>query len=382
MPFFLFLFFLLMVAYAILIAWYQKAWNQVPEFTNSGARPVTFISVVIAARNEEENIPSLLDSLYEQDYSKALYEVIVIDDHSTDGTWRLLQEAHYKDLLLKPLKLSDQLKPEQRVTSFKKKGIETGIAAAQGKLIVTTDADCRFHPQWLSTIAGYYESTQAKFIAAPVVMKSSHTLLSVFQSLDFLTLQGITAASVYKRFHSMCNGANLAYEKEAFEAVNGFEHIDGIPTGDDMLLMHKIYRQYPDRVFYLKSKAAIVVTEPAATWNEFFNQRIRWASKADHYDDKRIFWVLLLVYLLNVCFLITALAAFWKNIWLFFLLLLLAAKILIEFPFVNTVAAFFGRQRLMKYFPFFEPLHIIYTIVAGWLGKFGGYEWKGRHIKR
>jgi hypothetical protein len=149
-----------------------------------------------------------------------------------------------------------------------------------------------------------------------------------------------------------------------------------------MLLMHKIYTRYPDKVFYLKSKPAIVVTEPMPTWKDFFHQRIRWASKADHYDDKRIFWVLLLVYLLNACFLVTAVASFWKNIWLFFLVLLLIAKILIEFPFVNTVAAFFGRQKLMKYFPFFEPLHILYTIIAGWLGKFGGYEWKGRRIKR
>jgi cellulose synthase/poly-beta-1,6-N-acetylglucosamine synthase-like glycosyltransferase len=379
MPFFLFLFFLLMVAYAVLIAWYHRAWNQVPEFINPGNKPVTFISVIIPARNEEKNIPALLDSLCGQDYPKTLFEVIIIDDHSTDATWQLLQQNTCNNLLLKPLRLREQ---EPGFISFKKKSIETGIASAQGQLIVTTDADCRFQPQWLSTIAGFYEARQAKFIAAPVAMKNTNSPLSIFQSLDFLTLQGITAASVYKRFHSMCNGANLAYEKAAFEAVNGFQHIDGLPTGDDMLLMHKIYTRYPDKVFYLKSKPAMVVTEPMPTWKDFFHQRIRWASKADHYDDKRIFRVLLLVYLLNACFLVTAVASFWKNIWLFFLVLLLIAKILIEFPFVNTVAAFFGRQKLMKYFPFFEPLHILYTLIAGWLGKFGGYEWKGRRIKR
>ncbi len=92
-----------------------------------------------------------------------------------------------------------------------------------------------------------------------------------FNQLDFLTLQGITAASVYKRFHSMCNGANLAYERSAFYEVNGFNNIDNIASGDDMLLMHKIFKQYPDKVFYLKNRHAIVTTEPSYTpGNNFF----------------------------------------------------------------------------------------------------------------
>lgn len=377
MPLFLFLFFLLMVAYAVLIAYYHRAWNKLPEFVAPETQATTKLSVVIAARNEAANIPALLQSLNDQQYSKSLYEVIIVDDHSTDDTWALLQQA--TDFKLIALQLEEQA---EGFKSYKKKAIETGIGAATGTLIITTDADCRFHPHWLQTIAAFYESNQAKLIAAPVSMNTHGTLLSVFQSLDFITLQGITAASVYKRFHSMCNGANLAYERAAFYEVKGFEQIDSLPTGDDMLLMHKIYKRYPGQVHYLKSAPAIVSTEPAETWKQFFHQRIRWASKANSYDDKRIFWVLFLVYILNLCFLGAAIACFWKNIWLFFLILLLLAKILIEFPFVNSVAIFFGRQRLMKYFPFLQPLHIFYTIVAGWLGQFGQYEWKGRRIKK
>ena len=382
MPLFLFLFFLLMVAYAILIAYYHKAWNHLPEFAATTQQPSTTISIVIAARNEAENIQGLLQSLHAQQYPKSLYEVIIVDDHSTDDTWALLNQANFIDLKLIPLRLAEHVDQNNILSSYKKKAIETGIGMATGTLIITSDADCRFHAHWLQTIAAFYGSTGAKFIAAPVSMNTHGTLLSVFQSLDFITLQGITAASVYKRFHSMCNGANLAYERSAFYEVKGFDQIDTIASGDDMLLMHKIYRAYPNDVHYLKSASAIVTTEPAATWKQFFHQRIRWASKADRYDDKRIFWVLLLVYLLNVCFLVAFVASFFKSIWLFFLLLLLLAKVLIEFPFVNSVAIFFGRQRLMKYFPFLQPLHILYTIIAGWLGKFGHYEWKGRRIKK
>lgn len=384
MPIFLLIFFLLMVGYAFLINYYHRAWNQLPLYhlPDTTTTPGTSISVVIAARNEENNLPVLLESLNRQRYPQALYEVIIVNDHSTDNTWSILQQAAYPELRLKPLNLSAHMDSENGTRSFKKKAIETGIREASGDLIVTTDADCHFGDRWLESIASFYEATQAKFIAAPVKITAHRSLLGIFQSLDFITLQGITGASVYRRFHSMCNGANLAYEKKAFEEVNGFAGIDQLPSGDDMLLMHKIYRQYPDRVFYLKAKEAIVSTEPAASWKDFFHQRIRWASKADSYDDKRIFWVLLLVYLVNVCFIVAAVASFWHNIWLFFCFILLAAKVLIEFPFVNAAAIFFEQSSLMKYFPFLQPLHILYTIVAGWLGKFGKYEWKGRVISK
>jgi cellulose synthase/poly-beta-1,6-N-acetylglucosamine synthase-like glycosyltransferase len=382
MPIFLFIFFLLMVGYAILINYYRRAWNQLPFFRLPGTMPQTLISVIVAARNEEKNIKGLLDSLNNQGYPKVLYEVIVVNDHSTDSTWTILEQAAYPGLQLTRLQLSDYIDNKEAIRSFKKKAIETGIGQAKGSLIVTTDADCRFGEQWLESIAAFYESTEAKFIAAPVKIGAPPSLLGIFQSLDFLTLQGITGAAVSRRIHSMCNGANLAYEKKAFEEVNGFDNIDNIASGDDMLLMHKIYKKYPTQVFYLKAKEAIVTTDPAITWKAFFHQRIRWASKADSYDDKRIFRTLLLVYVVNVCFLVAAVAAFWQNIWLFFCLILLLAKVLIEFPFVHAVAIFFDQRSLMKYFPFLQPIHILYTIVAGWLGKFGHYEWKGRTIKK
>ena len=146
--------------------------------------------------------------------------------------------------------------------------------------------------------------------------------------------------------------------------------------------MHKIFLKYPDEVFYLKSESAIVYSETQKTWKDFFQQRIRWASKADRYQDKRIFWVLLFVYLLNLCFIGMAFAALFRWVWLAILLLFLIAKVLIEFPFVNAVALFFRQERLMKYFPLLQPLHILYTIIAGTFGKFGSFEWKGRKIKK
>jgi len=392
----------LFIPYWALIAWYHRAWKAIPLFRpeRAGAQPSTRISVLVPARNEEANIGACIDSLLEQSYPKAQYEIIVIDDHSTDRTWEMISDLQHKAGHLMITQIPEPEAGAAPVRAHKKFAIETGVRMATGDLIVTTDADCRFHPDWLSTIAAFYEATGARFIAAPVRIgydppmspndssstsslqdKRRPSLLSIFQTLDFITLQGITGAAVYKNFHSMCNGANLAYTKEVFYEVGGFHGIDDIASGDDMLLMHKIYKRYPGKVFFLKNPQAIVSTGVEESWRGFLNQRIRWASKADRYDDRRIFWTLLLVYLVNISFLCLLIASFWEFDRLWSLLVLIVLKTLIEFPFVRSAALFFGQQQLMVWFPLMQPLHIFYTIVVGWLGKFGSYSWKDRRHK-
>ncbi|MEI9955738.1 MAG: glycosyltransferase family 2 protein [Ferruginibacter sp.] len=277
------------------------------------------------------------------------------------------------------------------MNSYKKKAIEIAIQQSSGELIITTDADCIAPKNWLQTIATFYQEKKPSFIVMPVAINCSNKFIEIFQALDFMTLQGITGASVHKKFHSMCNGANLAYTKKAFNTVNGFAGIDNIASGDDMLLMHKIFKQDANAVLFLKSKEVIVQTQPVHTIKEFFNQRIRWASKADKYDDKRIFGVLVLVYFFNVLLLALPFAALLKNIqylmlnaqcsrlelWLFLLLI----KTIIELIFLYPVANFFGKKKLLWWFPLMQPFHILYTVIAGWLGKFGSYKWKGRSVK-
>jgi cellulose synthase/poly-beta-1,6-N-acetylglucosamine synthase-like glycosyltransferase len=362
---------LLFVCYSILILYYWQSWKAIPDFKIS--LPVTniTISVIIPARNEENNIGQLLEALQRQIYPAALTEIIVVDDHSTDQTPNIVRQF----LDVKLIQVT-----EENINSYKKKAIETGIAAATGEFIVTTDADCIPPKEWLQTIVAFKKEKGSVFIAAPVVFDCNSSVVQLFQAMDFMILQGITGASVYKNIHSMCNGANLAYERKAFYEVNGFAGVDHIASGDDMLLMHKIWKQHPDRVHYLKSKDAIVATQPMKTWKAFFNQRIRWASKAKNYDDKRIIAVLLLVYLFNLSFLALGIAGFFCYHYWLYLSGLWIAKTLIELPFFLSVSRFFNKQWAAKLFFFFQPLHILYTIISGLFGQFGKYEWKGRKV--
>lgn len=358
--------------YGLIVIWYWIGWVKIPLYQDSGALPSVKVSVIIPARNEEENIGRLLDALTRQDYPPGLTEIIVVDDHSSDATAGIVRK--YPGIRLISL-------AAENINSYKKKAIETGIAAASGEFILTTDADCIPPKGWIKQMVSFAMEKNAVFLAAPVLMKSNSSLLQVFQSMDFMVLQAITGAVVHSKQMSMCNGANIAYSKEAFYKAGGFGGIDEIASGDDMLLMYKIWKQNPSGVHYLKSKEAIVTTLPQTTWKDFFNQRIRWASKATKYEDKRVFPVLLLVYLFNLGFGVILVAvficaAYWK-----WLLIFWAAKTLVELPLFITTAKFFNRLSTVKWFFLFQPLHILYTLFSGLLSRFGKYEWKGRRVK-
>ena len=367
---------LLLIPYSVLLLLYRYWWSKSATLTVPDSFiATTSFTILIPARNEERNIANCLQSIQQLNYPKELIEVIVIDDFSDDRTTGIVKQFAGVHVI----ELKGLLK--EKINSYKKKAIETGIEKARGNYIVTTDADCIVPANWLRNFAYIIEQKPTVFIAAPVAMKEESSLIKLFQSLDFLSLQGITAASVGAGFHSMCNGANLCYSREAFYKVGGFKDVDHIASGDDMLLMHKLYKQYPNEVHYCKATGSIVLTNPVETVAEFFRQRIRWASKADKYDDKRIFWVLLLVYLINVWFVVLFIAVCFNNSLWILLVTSLLFKTAIELVFLVPVARFFQKEKLLLWFPFAQPFHIIYTVIAGWLGKFGSYEWKGRMVK-
>ncbi len=373
---------ILLSGYCLLILQYRKWLLRLPLFQvdKKSTGPSTHFSIIIPARNEEANILDCLSSVLQQQYPSALFEVIVINDHSTDQTESIIRNMQQAHSNLQLLNLKDHLQGKQ-LNAYKKKAIELAIAQSQGNWIVTTDADCHVSPDWLKYLNAFICEQQPVFVAAPVMFTNNGSLISVFQLLDFMSLQGITAASVSAGYHTMCNGANIAYKKEVFYEVGQFRGIDQIASGDDMLLMYKIKQKYPNRLGYLYCHESIVTTAPMQDWKSFFNQRIRWASKADKYGDKSIFWVLALVYALNTALLVLLLMSpFVENGFTNWLVLVIV-KTLIELSFMIPIARFYQQTRALIWFPVMQPFHIIYTVFAGWLGKFGTYQWKGRTVK-
>ncbi len=395
--------------YLFIISLYLIGWKKTPIWEiPKDFEPNTFVSILIPARNEAENILNCLNSILNQNYPKTYFEIIVIDDFSDDETVEIV-ENYIKNLPtgtskavgrgslfpkgtpservrgagseIKIIRLADHIQ-ESQTQSFKKKAIEIGIQQSKGDLIVTTDADCFAQKSWLSLLVSFYEKQNLKFIAAPVNFHHEKNLLERFQSLDFSGMMCVTAAGIQLSLGNMCNGANLAYEKNAFYNVKGFEGVDHIASGDDMLLMQKIAAKYPGKIGFLKNQEATVLTNAKPTISTFLSQRIRWASKSTSYKEWRITFILSLVFFfcLNI-FISLLLIPFWGLFaffvfaWQFFL------KTIVDYIFLGTMTRFFNRKDLMLSYFQSQFLHIAYIVIVGILGNLvKKYEWKGRKV--
>ncbi|HKP32588.1 MAG TPA: glycosyltransferase, partial [Chitinophagaceae bacterium] len=183
---------LLFIGYAILIAYYHKGWRRTPEFfPDENFSANLKVGVIIPARNEEKSIGACLNSLVNQSYPKNLLEIIVIDDHSTDSTPKIVKS--FSEHTIRLISLVDHVDTE--INSYKKKAIEIAINSSNADWIITTDADSIASPQWIESMMAFQKSSGAELIAAPVKLMSKNNLLEIFQLLDFITLQGITAAA-------------------------------------------------------------------------------------------------------------------------------------------------------------------------------------------
>jgi cellulose synthase/poly-beta-1,6-N-acetylglucosamine synthase-like glycosyltransferase len=376
---------LLDLCYAFFFVLYIKHWKSLSYFKNTepalmGGVPKTFISVLIPARNEENNILPCIASILKNNYPKDLFEIIVIDDHSEDKTPQYVNDLKHPNVRLIELKNYIKLADNQ---PFKKRAIEAAIGESKGSLIVTTDGDCIIPPKWLWLIAAFYETKGKRFIAAPVNFHDEQSFFERFQSLDYVGMMGITGAGVEGKFMNMCNGANLAYEKKLFYDVKGFQGIDHVSSGDDMLLMQKVARQYPDTLGFLKNEEATVLTKAKPTIEEFLGQRLRWASKSSSYTEWYTVFQLVIVFLFcaSMIFNIVMGIFFQSN---FFLLagVSFLTKVVFDFIFLSMTTRFFNRQDLMKVFLPAQILHIIYIISVGlWSNFKKRYAWKGRVVK-
>lgn len=358
-------------AYVSLIGLYALGWSKISTWEISDDfDPFTKVSVLIPARNEAKSITRCLDSLLELNYPADLLEIIVINDQSTDET--ATKVSLYKDVEL--INLEDNL--------GKKGALSKGIDRATGTLIVTSDADCTFNVDWLSTIVSYYEEKKKKIIVAPVKFDGPRSFIEKFQTLDFIGMQGVTGASSYWQISNMANGANLAFEKAAFEKVDGYLNNMHIASGDDYFLIDKIAKAYPDGVGYIKSSAAVVRTRAENTFRQFIHQRVRWASKTSNNTDHRITAILSFLLLYNVLLVLAVVLGIVYNPTIFVLVAVaLFIKAAVDFLYLFSVSNFFNQRYLLWSFIPAQLFYYLYIPVIGIYSHFFSYEWKGRVIR-
>ena len=365
--------------YAVQIIQYAIGWMNT-KVTGSFS-PTRKIAVVIAVRNEEAMIEKCLNAVLNQNYPSHLFDVIVVDDFSEDGTVNHVKRISkiHSNVFLLQLDVADG--------TGKKAAIQKGILFTDATIIVTTDADCWMEKNWLATIAACFENNITKMVVAPVAFYNEKNMFEKMQSIEFMALIASTAGAIYYKKPIMCNGANLAYLRASFFDVKGFDGVDQISTGDDVLLMYKLCEKYPNDIRFLKDSKAIVYTYPKSNLMDFINQRKRWASKPFSLLNGATKYTSILVFLTNLLAtaLIISLFCLHKadvsHRFTIICLILLGIKCIIDFLLLFLASSFFGKHRLLIYFLPEQIIYMFYVVFIGLLSTTKSFSWKGRELK-
>jgi hypothetical protein len=337
---------------------------------------VPHFSVLIAARNEAENLPQLLRDLAAQTLPAAQFEVLIADDHSTDDTAALVTAAAQATVF------TLRLIAMPTGATGKKAALLAAQQAARAPWLVCTDADCRPGPGWLAAYAALLaQQPETNFISGPVLLTGPDTWFMTLMGLEFAGLVGVGAACLARQSPTMCNGANLAYRRTAFEAVNGFADHAHLASGDDEFLLHSIHARFPGTARFLFDAAAIVRTAAPPTLRALLRQRVRWASKWAHYRSAAPQRLALLVLGANVALAVGVVAALnWPGLWSWVAgaaVLKLGGDVRLLLP----VLTFLGRRRWLAGLLPLQLLYAPYALAVGLAGRRGGYEWKGRAVR-
>lgn len=322
-------------------------------------------SIIICGRNEANRITPLLESLAKINYPDNQYEILLVNDDSTDNTGALMRafcdqkdNRHY----LVHKKTGQSYKGKKGALNF-------GIQQAKYDIILATDADCIVQANWVRSMLGYFDENTALVQGYSPVKKRSD-FLSVYQQFDTLA-EGVTAAaSMYFNNPTHANARNFAFRKSVYNEVGGFSRISHVDTGDDFYLAKLIKTETEYDFRYNPEPSAFVFTEEVSNLKTYWHQQLRRNSKGFDLGWQFLLlggW-LLLFHLLLISLLI---AGQWSLFGL-----LLGGKFIAEFIPVLIGAIKFKEFRVLPFFPVLWLLYPLFYFSSQILGSFKFYRWK------
>ena len=361
--------FALTAVYVLILLWIIAGMNRLfPQKQTN--RPL--VSVIVAARNEEKNIRDLMTALIRQDYPKERFEIIIVNDGSTDDTAASVKQfqTNNDNTQIQLLTTSNRA----QVISPKKNAITLGVNHAAGEILLLTDADCIPPPGWVSGMARYFTPETGLVIGfSPNELPSLNSITNRLLALDSLSLAAVAAGTSGWGVPATCNGRNLAYRKKVFEQVGGFEKIKQFASGDDDLFLKLVLNNTDWKIQYALDAKLAVPTKTIKSFKQFFNQRLRHASKGFHYEWIKII-VLFYVYFFNLLLLFNLF--FLLHDFSFIPLVCLGMKAFVELLILCIFSARLQRRHFLTVFPLAAVLHLFYVVFFGALGQLKKFNWK------
>jgi biofilm PGA synthesis N-glycosyltransferase PgaC len=361
-----------MAMYSVMIIYAISGWKKLK--VEEETQPWLGVSILMAARNEAENIETVIRDIFNQSYAADLFELIVIDDHSEDETLSIASSLKNEFPNLKVISNDDGL--------GKKAALQTGIRQAKFETIATVDADCRVPSEWLISMTSHWVKNQTRMLLGPIVFQSNQTVLQQSQAMEMLAIMGLTGGFAAHQKPIMANGANLFFNKRSFEEIGGYGNSEN-PSGDDVFTMLQFSEKWPESVQFVKHYEAAVLTKAEATFSAFWQQRKRWLSKKSGYSSWLVKGTAIITYMANaatfVSFIaiIVAFGSFWTDrlMWVLFI------KTLLDLILTRTVSRDLQPHCGIANILVSELFVVVYVTFLGIFGNVRNYVWKGREIK-
>lgn len=331
----------------------------------------TRLAVVIPCRNEAGRLPELLQDLIPQGVGSDRAELLIVDDHSTDGTTDAAQKAIH-------LLSNARLIALQSEETGKKAALRRAVESSAADIFLCLDADVRVGPLWLSTASAWMQRPGIRMSAFPVAFSPCRNLPERWMTLEFTSLLAFTAGTIRAGWPVMCNGANFGFARDAWDARAIRSEL---ASGDDVFLLHHVASKWgPRAIAFGASRHAMATTAPPAGWTEFIAQRVRWASKAGAYRLPAARLLTLIILFTNMAgFLILAgLPAGCISIgsgvtWF-------AVKTAMDVLFTLPAAQWAGSGRSLRAAPLLAISYPVYTVAVLIGSLFWRPTWKGRTI--
>ncbi|TXK75356.1 glycosyltransferase [Mesonia sp. HuA40] len=366
------------ILYALVIIWLSYGVNQVKYKPNKGETTSIGFSICIPMHNEAKHLPRLLKSILDLDYPQELYEIIFINDRSTDETASIITRFKQENPNYN-IRLVHQKKAQQ---APKKEALILAINASQFSYIATTDADVLLPKSWLKGFAHEISMHKAKLVVGPVTYLPGKGFLNLFQAHDYLSLQGVSLGSFGGGSILFCSAANMAYCKDSFLALGGFENNLHISSGDDTFVLEK-FKTSGLPIGYSLVYAEPVFTYPLNSWRDLFMQRVRWAAKNTYL---KFGWNQLmgaLVFIVNASLLILLiLGGLFKISYIFLSGGLWVFKLLVDLFFLRATAKKIGVSFCSHKFIFSALFYPLFVVTSFLFALKGGFYWKGKYYKR
>lgn len=359
--------------YVLLIFGFIIGFDNLKDDLKKSAKKTKF-SIIIPFRNEAKHLSGLLNSILEMTYETSNYEVVLVDDESTDNSVTIIEAFKLKN----PQFNIEIINNNRHSNSPKKDAINTAIKIAKYDWIISTDADCILLNQWLNCYNDFINTYDPNMIIAPVSFNSNATFLQQFQLIDFLSMQGATIGGFGIRQPFMANGANFGYKKDLFIKLNGFENNNDIASGDDVFLLENFIKHNKKKVVFLKNIKTLVTTFPTESWTALINQRKRWAAKATRFKNPFTKLIGVVVFLANFIYILALLSVLYNYKFLWVILL----KIVIDTTLIYKTANFYQQHinplayiKTIILYPFFTAYIAIISMLTT-------FEWKDRAFKK